>query len=172
MAKGGKPKFRGKDSHEKGDLHEMIEERKNQEGKKLSRYASNDVFIILGFALFLIGMVLILTSFTEMTGNVVGGEEKTSGSFIAFVFLIIGGIVFFLARREKKIQKLEKAAKGGSLKAKDVISYALSLGHRIEEGNKHTKIYDGDRYVTTVPRSPKPLAKGTALSIYEDLARK
>lgn len=55
----------------------------------------------------------------------------------------------------------------GDCDRKTLIRYAENCGLTIKEGGKHTKVYNGSRLVTTIPRTVKP--NGTCRSIIRDL---
>jgi len=132
------------------------------------------VFGILGFGLIVIGVVILLGSFTGITGLVtLEGIGKTAGSIIGIVF-IFAGISFLLLERtkESKLKTIleDTLASGRVGTYSELRRYAKKAGCELMEGTKHTEVYYNGRKITEIPRHRENIKKGTyraiARSIY------
>lgn len=129
---------------------------------------------IFGTFLFLVGIVFLLNSISIITGYFIFEEvDEDFNRAIGLVFLLLG-LIIFLSGLENKVEKLKREL-AEILKSSKIGSYdeltkiAQKMGYGIKEGGNHSKIYRGDKFVTTIPRHARGVATGTYRSIVKEL---
>jgi hypothetical protein len=139
---------------------------------------------VLGYVAVVIGVVMMLNTFSGITGFVAFNEEGGAIGSVIAVLLIISGIVLVMTGRDndggglegeaKKIEKIKRSIdqeiRSGKVgKYKDLVRYARRIGYDIEEGSEHMVVEDHGRTITQIPRSSGEAKKGTYQSILRDL---
>jgi hypothetical protein len=143
-------------------------------------YMKKRVFNILGWSFFLIGFIFALNYSSGITGFVVfEGEDFGFSSLIALWFLISGLVLIGMARdreggleRKSKIlkRKIGEALRSGKIGSYvELRRYALQLGYHIVEKGKHSIVYNGKEFVTTLPRGSGQVRTGTYRKILKEL---
>ena len=142
-----------------------------------------------GFVFLIIGVVLVISSLSGITGFVVlGSLGGSAGQFLGAV-LLLGGIVLLALDRaiglpleqevdtvvpiDRKTLKLrreiEQSLRSGRVGTyRELHQLAAKLGYSFVEG-EHTNVYHDKHLVTEIPRHKRGVATGTYRSILQDL---
>lgn len=127
-----------------------------------------------GLFIFFIGVVLLLNSLLGMTGLIIFENTGTRfGRIFGLVFVILG-LIIFLSGLENRVEKTKRQLKE-ILESRRIGNYdelrriAERMGYTIKEGGSHSKVYIGDKFVTTIPRHAGGVATGTYRSIVKEL---
>jgi len=129
---------------------------------------------ILGVLLIIVGGVLILNSFSGITGFVVFGEtgQKVGGAVGAL--LVLGGVLVFVVseiRHRKVLREIDEALRSGRAGTyREAEQMARKLGYSVEEGGNHMTVYD-ERHnvVTQIPRHGRDVPTGLYRAILKKL---
>jgi len=129
-----------------------------------------------GLAIFLLGFIIfILNPVANFTGFAISeiiGKNSTSVYVVGLVLMGVGVGVMMSgseSTREKEKAKLERIIEGGGIGSyADLRRSARKLGYRLEEGPKHTEVYEDDRKITEIPRH-RESKKGTYRAILRAL---
>jgi len=144
------------------------------------------VLRFVGFVSLVVGLILILNSFSRVTGFTIIDSIGEETSSIAGIILFIAGILLLSTSRvaenpleqktgeDKKIARIrgeiEQTLRSGSVGTERDLRYiATKLGYNLVEGGNHTSVYNGDRLVTQIPRHSGDLKKGTYRGILSSL---
>jgi len=136
---------------------------------------------ILGAGLFLLGIVLLASSQTRITGSVISETAGGVGSVLSLV-MIIGGLFLFEAGLEKKVGGNEEIKKEiakiyfGRTKIsdyKELSRYAEELGCDVEKIGIKDHDYDlvskNKKKITLIPRDDREITKEVYRGIARDL---
>jgi uncharacterized protein YjeT (DUF2065 family) len=161
--------------------------------KKLKRNHKNNVdslfilkkrlLIFIGLGYLLLGIIVLLMSFSGITGYVAfeGDLGRNIGGAVGFVFVVVGILVLMARDKEsnleKNIKRLKKEVKnrlksGGTGTAKECLRYANQLGYEIRDGSNHSEVYSEGIKLTEIPRHSGDLKKGTYRAIMKALYEK
>jgi hypothetical protein len=103
---------------------------------------------IVGSCFILLGLSLVLTSSSVLTGSAV--LEKLwweSHSFIGITFFLAGLILFFISYGfESPLEKIARE-KSGFKNGKDLKQLIKKAGYELRSGGKHFKVYSGGKPV-------------------------
>jgi len=133
---------------------------------------------LIGSISLLIGIVLILNSFSGITGFAIAQEISTTPSFIFGLILFLGGLVLLASdRRESKEGGLENRAQrilksGARLSTKKLKKLARQMGYEGRDaGREGYRIFKPDGTILTdIPKHNGDLPDGTYYSILTALA--
>ncbi|MBS3094680.1 hypothetical protein J4474_03370 [Candidatus Pacearchaeota archaeon] len=119
-----------------------------------------------GGILFLVGIILILNSFSEITGfAVVGNINFTEGSILGIVLIIAGIYLFAVGNLEKNLGYFEKGAViTDPRKLKKIAKRIGYNGREVKEG--YQILNEKGKPVTVIPRH---ISKGVYFNIREAL---
>jgi hypothetical protein len=126
--------------------------------------------ILTGCVFLLFGIGFLFNSFT-ITGAAIG-VSSSYFSFFGFIFIFCSIFILMAGSLEKRIIKTQKNLIE-EIKSKSMKSYgyllkcAKKMGYQIKEGGNHTKVYQRNKLVTTIPRHSE--RKGTYFNIVKKL---
>jgi hypothetical protein len=134
-----------------------------------------NIRFIFSLLLAIVGLFFISGfSFPKMTGYVVGGNLGFGNSFLGFIFLI-SGIVLFIAGKQWKLERnLAQEIKESGKRLdnpKEIIRIAEKSGYIIgkKECHEGTKVYNQfGKVVTVIPKHN--ISNGTYHNIIKELA--
>jgi len=123
------------------------------------------------FGLFLtvVGILIILSSVSGITGNVISNVfvEKSLFTIIGLAFFVGGLVLFISGERYKKIVEEMYRRNVYVDETKDFKKIAGRLGFRLEPGYKEgTRVYDEENVLTVIPKSRK-VSRGVSKGILE-----
>ena len=141
---------------------------------------SRKILRTLGVISFIFGAVLLLNSFSGITGFVIIEDlERNMGSVWGVAFIIVGILLIFVERferagLEKRVEKtkeeLRRIIKSGRIGSYDELRRIASrLGYELKEDGPHIKVYHDRHLVTEIPRHRKGVATGTYRGIVKAL---
>ena len=123
-------------------------------------------FVISGAAFIFIGVVMLLNSFSGVTGAVIFEEgDLQIGFYIGLWFLVAGALALVMARESTRESSLEKRVRKAKSRMRadlrsgrigdyrELRQYAKKIGADLVEDGPHTKIvYKGRTLPHTIPR--------------------
>jgi len=129
--------------------------------------------IFLSLILIVSGLILISdVSLSKITGNIIGGKPVIGFSFVGFLFLILGIVLFFISHEGKLERNLaQEIRKSGKVidKPKELIHIATEMGYTFGKNVKEgMEVYNGEKRITTIPLHKVTWV--TARNILKDLA--
>jgi hypothetical protein len=139
--------------------------------------------VLLGFGIALViwGAVISLQSFS-ITGNIIFENlDNHEGSYIGIFFLLAGVSLIFLEhllesppsskRMAKARREAEQMLRSGGVKDySELRRLAIRLGYEVREDGIHSKVYNGEHFITTIPRGHHGESRtGTYRSILKSL---
>jgi len=110
-----------------------------------------------GVLLIVAGFILLLNSFSGITGFVVfEGVSSRVGGIVGIV-LVLGGVGILVSietRNRKVLQEIDDSLRSGRIGTyREAERIARKLGYSIAEGKNHMTVYDDEhRVVTQIPR--------------------
>jgi hypothetical protein len=129
--------------------------------------------IFLSFILIVSGLILISdVSLSKLTGNVIGGKPIIGFSFVGFLFLILGIVLFFMSQEgglEKNLAQKTLESRRVIDNSKDLMHIARKMGYTMRNTKEGASVYDSQgNYLTVIPIHK--VTGRTARSILQDLS--
>lgn len=133
-------------------------------------------FKSIGILLIVVGGVLILNSFSGITGLVVLEDVGRDVSGILGVVLVLAGLAVFViadVKHRRVLREIDESLRSGRAGTyREAEHIARRLGYAVEEGANHKTVYDQSHHVVTqIPRHTGDAPTGLYRAILRELRK-